>query len=108
MRQYNLEFIRKYKFEMVFITTIIALSCIVVEISKKMNGDQNLSNYFWIPSSIMQSVTAIYALFIAFFVLSIQNNQKSISLIGDLLKPPFKVVSYVIAITIYFNGLVVH
>jgi hypothetical protein len=71
-----------------------------------MDGNLDLTNYFWMPSSIMQSVAAIYALFVAIFVLSIQNNQRSISLIGDLLKPPFKLVSYVIAITIDFNGFV--
>ena len=55
----------------------------------------------------METIAALYALFIAVLVLSIQkNNQKATSLIGDLLKPPFKFVSYTIAITIYFNGFV--
>jgi hypothetical protein len=103
--RYN-ELIKRYKYEIALIIIVIVISCIVIRITENMNGDQDLTNYFWMPSSIMQSVAAIYALFIAVFVLSIQNNQQIISLLGDLLKPSFKVVSAVVATTIYFNGLV--
>lgn len=104
--RYYFELIKKYKFEITVIVVVIALSCVAILITKDMDEDLDLANYFWMPSSIMQSVAAIYALFIAIFVLSIQNNQRIISLLGDMLKPPFKVVSAIVAITIYSNGFV--
>lgn len=105
MGQYNFEVIKRHKFETALIFIAIALTFVLVTITGNTTGKQDLGNYFWMPSSIMQSVAAIYALFVAVLVLSIQNNQKIISLIGDLLKPPFKMVSYIVATTIYFNGL---
>jgi hypothetical protein len=107
MKRSDIDCIRRYKFEIALIFIVIALSCIVIGINENISTkEDNLSNYFWMPSSIMQSVAAIYALFIAILVLSIQNNQKTVSLIGSILKPRFKITTVVVAITIYFNGLV--
>lgn len=105
--RYDFELMKRYKFEIIFITFVIIASCIVILINEIMDTKEtNLGNYLWMPSAIMQSVAAIYALFVAIFVLNIQNNQRIISLLGDKLKPPFKVVSIIVAATIYFNGLV--
>jgi hypothetical protein len=74
-----------------------------------MDGNLDLTNYFWMPSSIMQSVAAIYALFVAILVFSIQSNQNNnrvISVLGDMLKPRFKIATAVVVFTIYFNGLI--
>jgi hypothetical protein len=99
---------KRYKYEIALIIIVIVLSCIVIDFyaSTESNNtsDGNLNNYFWMPSSIMQSVAAIYALFIAVFVLIIQNSQKSASIIGDLLKPPFRITTTIVAFTIYYNG----
>lgn len=100
------ELLRQYKYEIALIIGVIILSCFIILVTKNMNENLNLNNYFWLPSAIMQSIAAIYALFIAVLVLSIQSNQKTISLMGDMLKPPFKVVSTAVAVTIYFNGFV--
>ncbi|WP_231585410.1 HEAT repeat domain-containing protein [Methanosarcina sp. WWM596] len=54
----------------------------------------------------MQSVAAIYAVFVAIFALSLQHNKKNISLAADVLKPPFKNVSCNIVVIMYFNGLI--
>jgi hypothetical protein len=107
MKQYNLDFIKRYKFEIAIIIITIAISCTIIVINEKISTpENNLNNYFWMPSSIMQSVAAIYALFVAILVMSIQNNQKVVSLIGDMLKPRFKIATSIVAFTIYFNGLV--
>lgn len=105
--KYDFELMKRYKFEIIFIIFVIIASGAVILINEIMNTKAGFSdNYFWIPSAIMQSVAAIYALYVAIFVLSIQNNQKTIILLGDELKPRFKTVSAIVATTIYFNGFV--
>ncbi|WP_269848356.1 hypothetical protein [Methanosarcina horonobensis] len=54
----------------------------------------------------MQSTAALYAVFIAIFILSLQNNRENINSIANRIKPTLKVVSYTAAGTIYFNGLI--
>lgn len=105
--RYNFELVKHYKFEIIFITFVIMVSGAVILINEIMNTKAAYSSdYFWMPSAIMQSVAAIYALFVAIFVLSIQNNQRTTILLGDEFKPRFKTVSAIVATTIYFNGFV--
>jgi len=85
--QYN-KAIRHYILEIVLIVITIVLSYAALEYNEKVVfwGNQNnliLDNYFWMPSSIMQSTAAMFALLIAVFVLVIQNNQNVVVFNGD-------------------------
>lgn len=85
---------------------IIVLSYVFFGYNKDIiTRELSSANCFWIPSSIMQSVAAIYAVFIAIFLLTFQRTEIKISSVADVLKPAFENVSYIIITTILFNGL---
>lgn len=70
-------------------------------------ANNDLGNSFWLPSTIMQSIAAMYAVFIAIFLLTIQQNQMKLSSVADVLKPAFKHVSYIIFTCVFLNGLII-
>ena len=98
-------YVKRYRpFLISFITLIIALSYVILG-----NKDTSLldsGNNFWLPSTVMQSVSAIYAIFIAVLVLSLQHNHRKISSVASLIKAPFENTSYIIYIVLCFNGLI--
>jgi hypothetical protein len=93
----------KYKLFYVMIFFSVFLFVFVINDDVSIKHD----NYFWLPSAIMQSIAAVFALFIAVFVLSLQRHQRKISSVVDALRPPIEFVSRIIIITMYFNGLVI-
>jgi FOG: HEAT repeat len=54
----------------------------------------------------MQSVAAIYGIFIAIFLLTIQRSNVKISSVATVLKPLFETVSYIIITVLWCNGLI--
>jgi hypothetical protein len=110
-----MEIFMRHKIIFSFAIIVMALSFIVIAVNENMNIESNnytsieekdLGNYFWMPSSIMQSAAAIYGLSIAVFILAIQYNQKDIRLLSKQLRPLFVFVSFVVAFTIYYNEFV--
>ncbi len=101
---------RHYILEIVLIIIMIVLSYVAIEYNEKVafwgNESIDLTNYFWMPSSIMQTIAAMFALLIAVFVLIMQKNPSVVVFSGDILKPQFKKATYAVAFTIYFNGVV--
>lgn len=89
-----------------FLILIIVLSYVFFGNNNDIRTSELSSvNSFWIPSSVMQSVAALYAVFIAIFLLTFQRNEIKISSVANVLKPAFENVSYIIITTICFNGL---
>lgn len=99
--------LKTYKLEVFFFFALVILSFFTFS-GNGSTADSAASpeGTFWLPSAVMQSVAALYAVFIAIFVLSLQSNRDSINSIANRIKPPLKIVSYTAAGTIYFNGLV--
>jgi len=88
-----------------FIITILILT--FVKFGNETNiSPTELQNKYWLPSTVMQSVAAIYAVFIAIFILTIQRHQIKISSVANVLKPQFELVSYIIITVLWFNGLI--
>jgi HEAT repeat protein len=99
--------LKTYKLEVFFLFALVILS--VFTLSGNGNADNSAASSggtFWLPSTVMQSVAALYAVFIAIFILSLQSNRDSTNSIANRIKPPLKIVSYTAAGTIYFNGLI--
>jgi HEAT repeat protein len=99
--------LKTYKLEVFFLFALIILSFFT------LSGNENAGNSavssegtFWLPSTVMQSVAALYAVFIAIFTLSLQSSRDNTNSIANRIKPPLKIVSYTAAGTIYFNGLI--
>ena len=98
---------KTYKLEVFFIFALVILSFFTLSGNESTgNSAASAAGTFWLPSAVMQSVAALYAVFIAIFVLSLQNNRDNINSIANRIKPPLKIVSYTSAGTIYFNGLI--
>jgi uncharacterized membrane protein len=95
--------LRTYKLEFLFFFTLASLSFFTLFGNE---GSGSSANTFWLPSAVMQSTAALYAVFIAIFILSLQNNRENINSIANRIKPTLKIVSYTAAGTIYFNGLI--
>lgn len=98
--------LKTYKLEVFFIFALIILSFFTLSGNKGTDDSAITQSTFWLPSAVMQSVAALYGVFIAIFILSLQNNRDSINSIANLIKPTLKIVSYTAAGTIYFNGLI--
>ncbi|KKF99466.1 hypothetical protein [Methanosarcina mazei] len=98
--------VKTYKLEFFFFSILVILSYAALSGNDPGTGTESMNNYFWVPSAVMQSIAAVYAVFIAIFALSLQRNQDSIHSIANQLKPPLKIVSYTAAGSIYLNGLV--
>lgn len=99
--------LKTYKLEVFFLFALVILSFFTL--SGNGNADNSAASSggtFWLPSTVMQSVAALYAVFIAIFILSLQSNRESTNSIANRIKPPLKMVSYTAAGTIYFNGLI--
>ncbi|HPS90220.1 MAG TPA: HEAT repeat domain-containing protein, partial [Methanosarcina vacuolata] len=99
--------LKTYKLEVFFLFALVILSFFTL--SGNGNADNSAASSggtFWLPSTVMQSVAALYAVFIAIFILSLQSNSDSTNSIANRIKPPLKMVSYTAAGTIYFNGLI--
>jgi len=97
-------------FMLYFINLIIfiaVLSYVNFENNKNMNiGLQDSGKYIAFPSTVMQSVAAIYGMFIAIFLLIMQYNRKKLNSIATVLKPQFEIISYIIVTVLCFNGLI--
>ncbi|TFH05770.1 MAG: hypothetical protein E4H06_00880 [Methanosarcina sp.] len=98
--------VKTYKLEFFFFSILVVLSYVALSGNDPGTGTGSMNNYFWVPSTVMQSIAAVYAVFIAIFALSLQRNQDSIHSIANRLKPPLKIVSYTAAGSIYLNGLI--
>lgn len=99
--------LKTYKLEVFFLFALVILSYFTLSGNGNV-GDSAASSEgtFWLPSTVMQSVAALYAVFIAIFILSLQSKKDSTNSIANRIKPPLKIVSYTSASTIYFNGLI--
>ncbi len=98
--------LKTYKLEVFFIFALVVLSFVTLSENDNANSYAASQSTFWLPSAVMQSVAALYGVFIAIFILSLQNNRDSINSIANQIKPTLKIVSYTAAGTIYFNGLI--
>ncbi|MFZ2497763.1 HEAT repeat domain-containing protein [Methanosarcina sp.] len=98
--------LKTYKLEVFFIFALVALSFFTLSGNEGGGSSATSQSTFWLPSAVMQSVAALYGVFIAIFILSLQNNKDSINSIANQIKPTLKIVSYTAAGTIYFNGLI--
>ncbi|MGB9928720.1 MAG: HEAT repeat domain-containing protein [Methanosarcina sp.] len=103
----KLTYLKTYKLEFFFIFALTVLSFLILS-GNSSNGNSyaDSEGIFWLPSAVMQSVAALYGVFIAIFILSLQNNKENIHSLANRIKPPLKIVSYTAAGTIYFNGLI--
>ncbi|WP_440946777.1 HEAT repeat domain-containing protein [Methanosarcina sp. T3] len=97
--------VKTYKLELFFFSILVVLSYALFSGNDAGTGTESMNNYFWVPSTVMQSIAAVYAVFIAIFALSLQRNLDSIHSIANRLKPPLKIVSYTAVGSIYLNGL---
>lgn len=103
----KLTYLKTYKLEFFFIIALIILSILILSgNSSTENSYADSEGTFWLPSAVMQSIAALYGVFIAIFILSLQNNKENIHSLANRIKPPLKIVSYTAAGTIYFNGLI--
>ena len=99
--------LKTYKLEVFFLLALVILSFFTLSGNESTgNSAASSEGTFWLPSTVMQSVAALYAVFIAIFVLSLQSNRDNTNSIANRIKPPLKIVSYTSAGTIYFNGLI--
>jgi hypothetical protein len=115
MLQLVIKVIRR-KYPILFRSTVIlVMFCISIillnEIIKIGNintfyEEKDLSNYLWLPSSIMQSMSAIFALSIAVFILIIQKCQDDICTISSSIRTRFIFIYTAIGYTISYNGFV--
>jgi len=100
-------FKRYIRFFLSLIIFIIVLNYVIFENEKSVSTSLlNSGNNFWLPSTVMQSVAAIYAVFIAVLVLSLQRNPQKISSVASVLKTPFENTSYIIITVLFVNGLI--
>ncbi|MDQ1275465.1 MAG: hypothetical protein QG610_1039 [Euryarchaeota archaeon] len=97
--------VKTYKLEFFFFSILVVLSYALFSGNNSITDTGNMNNYFWVPSTVMQSIAAVYAVFIAIFALALQRNLDSIHSIANRLKPPLKIVSYTAVGSIYINGL---
>ncbi|AKB76086.1 hypothetical protein MSLAZ_2825 [Methanosarcina lacustris Z-7289] len=98
--------VKTYKLEFFFFSILAVLSYAFLSGNDPGTGTGSMNDYFWVPSTVMQSIAAVYAVFIAIFALSLQRDQDSIHSAANRLKPPLKIVSYTAAGSIYLNGLI--
>lgn len=96
--------LKTHRLEVFFIFALFILSFFTLS-GNEVTGSTT-DGTFWLPSAVMQSVAALYGVFIAIFILSLQNNRDSINSIANQIKPTLKIVSYTAAGTIYLNGLI--
>jgi len=96
---------KTYKLEFFFFFILVVLSYALFSGNDSITKTGSMNNYFWVPSTVMQSIAAVYAVFIAIFALALQRNLDSIHSIANRLKPPLKIVSYTAVGSIYINGL---
>lgn len=96
---------KTYKLEFFFFFILVVLSYALFSGNDSITETGSMNNYFWVPSTVMQSIAAVYAVFIAIFALALQRNLDSIHSIANRLKPPLKIVSYTAVGSIYINGL---
>jgi len=97
--------VKTYKLEFFFFSILVILSYALFSGNDSITDTGSMNNYFWVPSTVMQSIAAVYAVFIAIFALALQRNLDSIHSIANRLKPPLKIVSYTAVGSIYINGL---
>jgi HEAT repeat protein len=97
--------VKTYKLEFFFFSILFILSFALFSGNESVTATGSMNNYFWVPSTVMQSIAAVYAVFIAIFALALQRNLDSIHSIANRLKPPLKIVSYTAVGSIYINGL---
>lgn len=97
--------VKTYKLEFFFFSILVVLSYALFSGNNSITDTGSMNNYFWVPSTVMQSIAAVYAVFIAIFALALQRNLDSIHSIANRLKPPLKIVSYTAVGSIYINGL---
>ncbi len=98
--------LKTYKLEVFFLFALVILSYFTLSGNENAGTSASSGNTFWLPSTVMQSVAALYAVFIAIFTISLQSKKDDTNSIANRIKPPLKIVSYTAAGTIYFNGLI--
>lgn len=104
----KLAYIKTYKLEFFFIVALVILSFFTLSGNNSSgNSYADSEGTFWLPSAVMQSIAALYGVFIAIFILSLQSNKESLHSLANRIKPPLKIVSYIAAGTIYLNGLII-
>lgn len=62
--------VKTYKLEFFFFSILIVLSYVALSGNDPGTRAGSMNNYFWVPSAVMQSIAAVYAVFIAIFALS--------------------------------------
>jgi HEAT repeat protein len=104
----KLAYLKTYKLEFCLILILIILSFLTLTGNGSTgNSYASSGGTFWLPSAVMQSIAALYGVFIAIFILSLQSNKESLHSLANRIKPPLKIVSYIAAGTIYLNGLII-
>ena len=59
--------VKTYKLEFFFFSILAVLSYAFLSGNDPGTGTGSMNDYFWVPSTVMQSIAAVYAVFIAIF-----------------------------------------